>query len=168
MPTRTLLMLLVVVAALVAGCNRQPLPFDVSLQPTLPTRADLSSVTHIVDADTMVGALQAHGTVVKWGGTVAQPFFSVEGVLMRIDGEDVQVYEYASADAARADASRITPEGNGVYFDSAATFVEWIDTPHLYTSGRLIVVYVGHEPAVLDALEGMLGAPFAGGDSVRV
>lgn len=44
-----------------------------------------------------------------------------------------------------------------------STVVEWVATQHFYSAGTLLVLYVGDEQRTLDALERLLGPPFAGG-----
>jgi hypothetical protein len=39
----------------------------------------------------------------------------------------------------------------------------WVDTPHFYKAGRIIVLYLGSDQAVLDVLNQILGQQFAGG-----
>jgi hypothetical protein len=41
--------------------------------------------------------------------------------------------------------------------------VSWMDTPHFYKTGKIIVLYVGSDTTVLELLEGVLGPQFAGG-----
>jgi hypothetical protein len=38
----------------------------------------------------------------------------------------------------------------------------WIAPPHFFKSGRLIVLYIGEAPAVLEALADTLGPQFPG------
>ncbi|HEV2107022.1 MAG TPA: hypothetical protein VGR16_02025 [Thermomicrobiales bacterium] len=40
--------------------------------------------------------------------------------------------------------------------------MEWVAPPHFFRQGAVIVLYVGEDPAVLDLLEELLGAQFAG------
>jgi len=42
------------------------------------------------------------------------------------------------------------------------SMVAWVDVPHFYKSGRIIVLYVGSETTVLDLLENAVGPQFAG------
>ena len=41
--------------------------------------------------------------------------------------------------------------------------ITWIDTPHFYKAGKIIVLYIGSDATVLDLLKGALGPQFAGG-----
>ena len=90
---------------------------------------------------------------------VSQPFFSAKGKVVKVTGEDVQVFEYASSAAAEKQAARVAPDGSSV----ATTQVTWVASPHFFKSGKLVVLYVGDSQAVLKALEEVLGRQFAGG-----
>ena len=43
--------------------------------------------------------------------------------------------------------------------------IDWVDRPHFYQQGGLIVLYAGEDEAILSALEGALGEPFVIGES---
>jgi len=38
----------------------------------------------------------------------------------------------------------------------------WVDVPHFYLKERIIVLYVGDDPAIEELLESVLGSQFAG------
>jgi hypothetical protein len=111
------------------------------------------------DIDTLVEALKAQGLGVERAGGVSQPFFSVEGRALTVNGENVQVFQYRTAEAAAKEAGRISPDGSG----TGTSMVSWVGTPHFFRGGKLIVLYVGDDPNVLGALRAHLGAQYAGG-----
>ena len=76
-----------------------------------------------------------------------------------VEGADVQVFEYPGPQEAQSDADQVAPDGSSV----GPTMVMWVATPHFYTLGSLIVLYVGDDAAVTLLLEGVLGPPFAEG-----
>jgi hypothetical protein len=80
-----------------------------------------------------------------------------------IGSQRVQAFEYPDTATALADAERFSPDG--AWFDGKGTptLVNWIATPHLYRSDKLLVVYVGDDAETLDILERTLGHEFAGG-----
>ncbi|HKZ45013.1 MAG TPA: hypothetical protein VJZ78_08265 [Anaerolineales bacterium] len=110
------------------------------------------------DQTSLVGTLRGAGAEVELGDNVEQPFFTVAGQIIKVNGMDVQVFEYETAEALEADVAQISPDGGSV----GTSMVGWIATPHFYKSGRLIALYVGDDQATLDLLEGALGAQFAG------
>ncbi len=106
----------------------------------------------------MIEALQAVGAQVELDGTITQEFFSPLGLIARVNGEDVQVFKYPDAASAQREAESVAPDGSKVGNVSVA----WVAAPHFYRFGNLIVLYVGNDEAILQALEKALGAPFAG------
>ena len=110
------------------------------------------------DVDALAGALKARGLAVESAGDVSQPFFSAGGRALTVGGENVQVFRYRTAEAARREAARISPDGS----DVGTSMMTWVAAPHFFRAGQLIVLYVGDDPKVLAALRAELGAQFAG------
>jgi hypothetical protein len=113
----------------------------------------------VEDQASLVAALEAAGATVETGDPISQPFFSVQGNILKVNGADVQVFEYESSEAMELESSQIAPDGSS----SATTMITWIDTPHFYKAGKIIVLYIGSDATVLDLLEAALGQQFAGG-----
>ena len=129
---------------------------DIGTSPTATPAASHGGPA--VDQVSLVDALRKEGVTVEPGGPVSQPFLSVDGQFLEVNGQGVQVYEYADESAAKADAAKIQPDAS-----ISGVHVNWIDQPHFYQSGKLIVLYIGTDPTVLAALESALGEPFAEG-----
>ena len=106
----------------------------------------------------LMTALRTAGATVDLGSAISQPFLSGVGRIMKVNGADVQAFEYRSPAAAEADAVRINPDGSG----TATTLVTWVGPPHFYRTGPLIVLYVGSQGDVMRPLEAVLGQQFAG------
>ncbi len=151
---------LAVAALLLSACGRS-LPFDVSLAPTI---APINAAGELTLAS-FAQHLSDTGMNVRLRGGVSQPFFAVDGQVVDIAGESVQVYEYQDVDQARAAASAVADDGAQVAAGGGTTLVDWISTPHFYLRDRLIVVYVGEHDGVLNVLDGTLGDPFAGANA---
>lgn len=113
----------------------------------------------VINFNDLVGRLQANDANVETNGTVSQPFFTPEGQIIAVNGQDVQVFEYDSEAAANAEADLVSPDGSSV----GTSMMSWMATPHFYKSGKLIVLYVGDQAATIELLEEVLGAQFAGG-----
>jgi hypothetical protein len=113
----------------------------------------------VFDRLSLVDALRAAGASVGAAGEVTQPFFSVTGQIITVDGQTVQVYEYAAASTAEAEALLVAPDGRSV----AARRVAWMATPHFFRAGRVMVLYLGHDAETLLRLEALVGPAFAGG-----
>ena len=78
--------------------------------------------------------------------------------MIKVSGEDVQVFQYFHAAAADAQAALVSPDGSAI----GASKIHWVGPPHFYRKGRLLVVYVGDHDNVLKALEAVLSRQFAG------
>jgi hypothetical protein len=111
-----------------------------------------------LDYDGLASALRAQGARVEPGEPVEQPFFSVRGRFLRVNGEDVQVFQYASAEAVATEAARVSPDGGTI--GTSKPF--WAGPPHFYRRDRLIVLYVGENAAVRTPVERVMGPQFAG------
>jgi len=112
----------------------------------------------VEDQATLISALEASGATVEIGEPVSQVFFDAEGHILKVNGADVQVFEYESPEAMESEASLVSSDGGSI----GTSMVAWMDVPHFYKAGRIIVLYVGNDAAVLDLLENALGPQFAG------
>ena len=109
--------------------------------------------------DSLLATLHGAGMDASVGGEVPKSFFSVAGKVLLLNGEELQVYEYPAMEAAEAEAASVSADGSML---GTAVF-DWTSTPHFFRSGNLIVVYVGENQSVIQALQSLLGAQFAGG-----
>lgn len=146
------LALLLFVAALLTGC-------DVA---SLLGHADVLTENDDDPVEDLIMDLRSTGADVERSGNVSQPFFSVEGRLLTVNGETVQVFAYATLDEANAEAAGISPDGSSFQSEGSATMVTWIGPPHFFKRDALLVLYVGVSSEVVEALEEVLGSQFAG------
>jgi len=119
----------------------------------------------VQDQVSLIDALRSKSVVVDITGGVSQPFLRAQsGTTVRLSGgalttpADVQLFEYSSPSAASADAHQIRADGSG----NAVVIVDWVAPPHFFLKGRVMVLYVGSDPAVLSLLQSLLGLQFAG------
>lgn len=141
----------ILLAVLLAGCNGQA----------------TSTVSHggaVSDYVSLIDNLRGAGASVEPAGEIEQPFFSVSGQVITVNGADVQVFEYADAAAAEAEAALISPDGRSV----GTSMVMWVATPHFFSVERLIVLYVGDDVQVLETLGAALGPQFGKDDTNSV
>jgi hypothetical protein len=125
----------------------------------------------------LVAKLRAAGAVVVEQGAIAgdtgglepsAPLLRGTERILAVNGERVDVHEYATTFFAAADAARVSPDGStfraGVGpLGGSAVSVDWVTPPHFYRSGRLIVQYVGTRAEMTGLLAQILGPQFAGG-----
>jgi hypothetical protein len=119
----------------------------------------------VQDQVSLIDTLRGKNVTVDISGGISQPFLHApSGTIVRLSGgslttpADVQLFEYGSASAASGDAKQIRPDGSG----NANTIVDWIAPPHFFLKGRVLVIYVGRDQAVLTLLGSVLGPQFAG------
>ncbi len=162
--------LLFVVGVVACGGGGQPTPTGDQTEPqathTQSNDASGNGLTTPIashgepvrDYVSLIDNLRAAGAMVRPMGEVSQPFFSVTGYKITLNGGEVQVFEYKDAAAADADAAQVSPDLKVV----GNTMVEWVGPPHLYKKGRLLALYEGESSAVVTVLESVLGPQFAG------
>lgn len=143
-------LLFVVVVGCAAGGEKTPGPDQVQ-----PNQSKSGPVT---DYPSLIKSLRALGAGATAAGDVEQPFFSIKGAMIKVHGEDVQVFQYANAAAADAEAAPISRDGMAV----GTRKIFWVGPPHFYKQGRLLVLSVGNNEKVLKTLEAVLGQQIAG------
>jgi hypothetical protein len=164
MKNQILMVFLVLLAFVVSGCAANSSNIATSTLPAVPTEspateAPATESPAVQDKASLIAALQASGATVETGEAVSQPFFTPEASIIKVNGADVQVFEYESAEAMEEEASQVAPDGGSI----GTSMVNWMDTPHFYKAGRMIALYVGSDEASLGLLESALGPQFAGG-----
>jgi hypothetical protein len=119
------------------------------------------------DTASVVNSLRAAGATVterESGGNFG--FLHGAPHPLKVNGEDVTVFEYAAPALAEVDASGLSADGStfhtGVGPFGSAVIVDYIAPPHFYKTGRVIALYVGNDAATLRLLRQVLGPPFAG------
>ncbi len=150
------------VALLVSGCLSAGQAAQPELTPTAAPPAVTPPAVPVEGVDdfaSLVDCLRQQGLRVQPVGQVSQPFFGVPGQVIRVDDGEVQVFVYASEEAAQQDAAKVSPDGGTI----DTTMVTWVAPPHFYRRGNLLVIYLGGEPTIQKALADALGPQFAGG-----
>jgi hypothetical protein len=118
----------------------------------------------VLDRAGLIDALRQAGATVEEGGVVEDPFFATDAQFITVNGTQVQVYEFA--DEATREAAQETVNAVGNIIGSIT--VDWTEQPNFFGSGRLIVLYVGEDEAILDLLSEPLGEPAIQGDVIFV
>lgn len=112
----------------------------------------------VMDYYKLMDNLRVAGVRALPGEAVDQPFFSVQGRMIEIGGEDVQVFQYPHAAAASEQAALVSPDGGA----AGTSMIHWIGQSHFFRKDSLLVLYVGDDEKVIKALEAVLGRQFAG------
>lgn len=141
------LLLSTLVMLLLVACQTQP---QVNMQAT--------QISVGPELQTLGDKFSAAGAMVSYGIRLSQPFFSVGGIVLTVNGEDLQVFEYPDANMAQQDADNISSDANTINGESMA----WIAPPHFYIQGNLIILYIGDNQAMLDLASQIIAEQFAG------
>ncbi len=147
-----LIMVIFMLTALGAGCASPQPPAPA------PTPPIVSHGGPVTDYVSLIDNLRAAGATVEPAGDISQPFFSVKGNAIIVNGGNVQVFEYTDAATADTETALVSPDGSSV----GTTMIRWVAAPHFYQTDRLMVLYVGDDTAVMNVLEAVLGSQFAG------
>ena len=123
--------------------------------------SDTSRVSHggpVHDHVSLVDTLRAQGLTVEPTGPISQPFFPIPGQTLKLNGQDIQVFEFQDSSVTESQAKEISPDGQSI----GNTVVQWISPPHFFATGKIIVLYLGADPDLLKKLETALGKQIAG------
>ena len=125
-----------------------------------------ASAQPVSDYASLISHLHASGLTAEadqYVSSVRQPFLSVPGHAVNVNGQRIEIYEYSSDAAANADATRIDEDACLAHVaGGTTTMMDWPGVPHLYKRGRVIVIYVGTDKHIISALVAALGPQFAG------
>ena len=112
----------------------------------------------------------------KRGSTLSLVALLGSGRRVSVNGETIRVYEYPDVLAADTEAGFVSPDGYNISVplgDSRylGSHYEWVEPPHFFKKGRVIVLYVGldfrgflfgDDPPLVEVLQRALGPQFAG------
>jgi len=103
----------------------------------------------------LIEALEAAGAEVEPGETFEESVFDIPSHGLKVNGADVQVFEFENEASREAASALISENGSEI----GTVMVTWIDQPNFWAKGRVIVLYVGKDPATIELLTGLLGDP---------
>ena len=152
-------------ASLGASCTGMPAEKASPSPPVASSNPATPAVRPVTDYPSFERALEASGLEVRFKGGTAFPgkLLGVPAHQVSIDGNQTSVFEYATEKSLEKARSAIGPRGDQIpTADGGVAFINW-DAPHFYATGTLLVLYFGDKQCTLDALESLLGPPFAGG-----
>ena len=102
------------------------------------------------DLDELIRVVRTTGASVNLGEAVELETVSIPGQALVINGEEVQVFTFESAEELEVQASQLADEQDPE------------SEPHFYKLGTMLVRYAGNDTLVRDLLEDVLGAQAAG------
>src|SRR5215210_1108791 len=87
----------------------------------------------------ILASLRAEKVDVKEGEILEQPFFPVPAHLFSANGEDLHLYEFATAADAERAAGQVDASGSTI----GTTKMAWLAAPHFYRKDRVIAILLG-------------------------
>jgi hypothetical protein len=109
-----------------------------------PSRAVRTEPT-LKSLDDVVATLRRAGlTVEVTDQTVTQPFFAVPATIVRVNGQDLQVFIYGSVAARRADSDQISPDGTQI----GTSIISWVAQPHFVAAANVLTLFVSNDEAL--------------------
>jgi hypothetical protein len=120
----------------------------------------------VTDYSTLLRYLHESGASIEEKGEMHQSavfgIFDVDGKRVTVNGSSIYVFEYANVVAMELEASCVSPDGFGMTKGNRVERISWINPPHFYKAGRIIVFYCGYNESIISLLENALGTQFAG------
>jgi hypothetical protein len=130
--------------------------------PDPPRTVPQQSASTSIDRKELLRRLEQEGLRVEPVGRTRVDFLQDHAYLAKVEGDEVRVFEFKSADAAAGAAQRVSPDGYAYTTSSGGASVNWVAPPHFFLAGRTIVLYLGQRKRILETLSAMLGREFAG------
>jgi len=113
----------------------------------------------VIDYDTFFTALKINGyspeAIIQTQGDTDHSLFSVPSKGIKLNGGSVIVYEFSDNDIALFQSKTISNDGSQIGYAQ----IEWIDQPHFYVQGKIIVGCIGSSQTLLNDLSKIIGEP---------
>lgn len=144
---------MLVFALILSGCS------NTGLGQQVESKDNVVINQHATDYDTLVTALKINGyspeEIIPTQGDTDHSFFSVPTKGININGGGIFIYEFSDNDTAISQSKTISNDGSQI----GHAQIEWIDHPHFYLQGKIIVGYIGKNKTLLSDLSKILGEP---------
>jgi hypothetical protein len=137
------------------------------VSPTVVSTATASAVTPTPAAPAaepaystpdLLADLTSQGVQVETApGRITKPYLSVPGLIVQVNGQPVQVFQYADAAALAADVARLAPNASSI---NGVPLV-WPASPHFWRKSGLLALAVTNDQALVDLISSVMGPPFA-------
>lgn len=126
--------------------------------PVVPSPAPTMTVTQYSTLDLLADLANVGAQVEVAPGRVVKPYLTTYGLIVRVDGEPIQVFQYADEASLLADVDGLDTSGTSI--DGLP--LAWPAAPHFWRRGSLLALAVTDEQYYVDLVSQVLGAPFAG------
>jgi|LSQX01.3.fsa_nt_gb uncharacterized lipoprotein NlpE involved in copper resistance len=82
---------------------------------------------------------------------------------LTLNGSDnISVYLYENSDRMEKDASYLSNDGFSYNNGKESIDIEWVSYPHFFKSENMIILYVGENSKIVEALEELVDPQFVG------
>ncbi len=82
------------------------------------------------------------------------------------ENENISVFLYESNEKMEEDASYVNKGGSSYNNGKNDVQISWVSLPHFFKKDNIIVLYVGENLEIINALEELLGPQFAGDEKI--
>ena len=107
----------------------------------------------------LIGDLVAAGSrVAPAPGRIVKPYLSANGVILNVDRQPVQVFEYPDEATLAGDVAGLAPDASSI----DGTALSWPSPPRFWRRGAVLVLALTEDEVLVERLSQALGAPFAG------
>lgn len=89
---------------------------------------------------------------------VTKPYLAAPGVIVQVNGQPLQVFQYADAAALAADVAGLAPNASSI---NGRPLV-WSAAPHFWRKGGLLALAVSNDQALVELISRVMGPAFAG------
>jgi hypothetical protein len=91
-------------------------------------------------------------------GRITKPYLSVPGIIVMVNGQPLQVFQYADAAALAVDVAGLAPTASSINGIPLA----WPAAPHFWRKDGLLVLAVTNDPTLVELVGSVMGPAFAG------
>ena len=118
----------------------------------------------ISDMQALIFALESRGMKIEQAGEKGNEMFGTTSQVVMVNGQRVEVFAFGPGSGALEAATTVSLDGFTITSGPGGPvmMISWIDQPNFYLAGNSIVLYVGTDADVLDALDAAAGQKFAG------
>ena len=107
----------------------------------------------------IVNLLTATGNEVEVVGRAPVQYFDAKNVVIRVNGGiDLELYEFGSKEDLEEAAAKVSPDATTI----EGKPITWKAPPHFFKTDKVIILYMGADPANVAQLASAFGPQFAG------
>jgi len=113
---------------------------------------------NVMDYDNFVQEMAKDSVKIEMSGQLTESFIGAVPKIIKIDNAEAQIFEYSNESEMERNSAEINSDGSSV----GNTMITWIDKPHFFKRGKIIMLYLGKDNNTLAKIEKILGKQFAG------